>query len=168
MSAFRTLTPKQDRAVAALIAHPTFEAAAASLGTHERTVRRWLAQPAFARAYRQARRRVVEDAVARLQKASTAAVMTLALALRADRATDRIRAAVAILDRGLKGVELFDLAERVETLEAAAAVTTGAAAMTDEERARRIQELLARVQAREAARRNGHDSGRRHGTGPAS
>ena len=48
------LTPKQEKAITALLAQPTIEAAAASLGINPATVHRWLQEPAFVEAYRSA------------------------------------------------------------------------------------------------------------------
>jgi hypothetical protein len=112
------LTAKQERAITALLEHPTIVEAAAAADTDERTLRRWLALPVFLAAYRQARLQVVEASIARLQRASGAAVTTLEECLGADKAGDRIRAAVAILEYTHKGAELLDLAGQVAELKA--------------------------------------------------
>ncbi len=44
------LTPKQEKAITALLSQPTIEAAAASLGINPATVHRWLQDPAFTEA----------------------------------------------------------------------------------------------------------------------
>jgi hypothetical protein len=53
---------KAELAIAALLAEPTVEAAAARAGVSAGTLKNWLADPAFRRAYRRARREVVEGA----------------------------------------------------------------------------------------------------------
>ena len=50
------LTPKQEKAITALLAQPTIEAAAATLGVNPVSIHRWLQEPAFVEAYRSARR----------------------------------------------------------------------------------------------------------------
>jgi hypothetical protein len=110
------LTAKQERAITALLEHPTIREAADAADTDERTLRRWLALPVFLAAYRQARLQVVEGSIARLQQASGAAVTTLQECLNADKAGDQIRAAVAILDHCHRGAELLDLAGQVQEL----------------------------------------------------
>ena len=81
---------------------------------------RWLAEPSFKARYRDARRQVVELAVTGLQQATSEAVETLEdQPQHRGAAAARIAAAKAILDFAVKGVELVDLAERVEALEQA-------------------------------------------------
>jgi hypothetical protein len=108
---------KQEAAVAALLSAPTHAAAAAAAGIGETTLQRWLQRPDFQAAYRAARRRVVEHAVAGVQQATGEAVQTLRNNLAAERPSDQIRAACAILDYALRGLEVADLVEQVAELE---------------------------------------------------
>lgn len=108
---------KEEALIAALLSQPTVEAAARATGVSERTARRWLAEPTFRRAFREARRQAVETAVAALQGASGESVVALREALSARRVSVRVRAACAILDRAVRGVELIDILERLEALE---------------------------------------------------
>ena len=80
---------------------------------------RWIAEPSFKARYRDARRQVVELAVANLQQATGDAVETLARTLKCGVPASEIAAAKAVIDFAVKGVELVDLAERVESLEQA-------------------------------------------------
>ena len=119
------LTAKQERAIAALLAHSTIEAAASSLGVNAATVYRWLGEPCFVAAYRGARRRAVEQAIARLQQVSSAAVAVL-LQVAGDKgvnASTRVAAASKILDLSLRAVEIEDIQARLEALEQAAGST---------------------------------------------
>jgi|GEM_PF-664803 len=101
---------KQEQALAALLSEPSIEKAACKTGVNEATLRRWLREPAFRSAYRQARRELVENAVARIQAATGAAVDTLVTVARVGaKDGDRVRAAVAILEHACRGVELADL-----------------------------------------------------------
>jgi hypothetical protein len=97
------LTRKQEQAIAALLSEPTVEEAAAEAGVGYATLRRWLKDSEFISAYRQARREVVESAMDRIRAASAQAVDTL-LEVAKDGAkdSDRVRAAIALLDRALK------------------------------------------------------------------
>ena len=108
---------KAEALIAALLTEPTAAKAAAAAGVSERTARAWLADPDFRAKYRAARRQVVEQAVGRLQSLTDRAVAALDRGLDADRDGDRIRAAVAVFDRALRGVELLDVLERVEHIE---------------------------------------------------
>jgi hypothetical protein len=110
------LTRKQEQAIVALLNTTTLIEAAAQVAVDEKTLRRWLVQPLFLAAYRQARLQVVEGAIGRLQAASGEAVTTLRECLNADKAGDRVRAAVAILDHCHRGAELCDLAGQVAEL----------------------------------------------------
>jgi hypothetical protein len=111
------LSRKQEQAIAALLAQPTIEAAARAANVAERTLKGWLVLPEFAAAYARARREVLERTVARLLKATGKAVDTLEVNLVAERPSDQIRAAVAILEHAGRGVELLDLAERLAEVE---------------------------------------------------
>ena len=113
------LTPKQEKAITALLAQPTIEAAAAALGVNPASIHRWLGDPAFVEAYRTARRDAVGQAVARLQQVSGAAVAVLVQVM-ADKRTagsTRVAAASKVLDYAFRAVVLEDLAARIEALE---------------------------------------------------
>jgi transposase-like protein len=112
------LPPKQAAFLAALLTEATVSAAARKAGVSEATARRWLAQVELQRAYREARRQLVENSLALLQRSTNAAVHTL-LTLQRDGQSEavRLRAAQLTLDYATKAVELADLAARVEALE---------------------------------------------------
>jgi DNA-binding MurR/RpiR family transcriptional regulator len=109
----------EDRALAALLSEATIAQAAAKANVSESTLLRWLAEPSFKARYRDARRQVVELAVTGLQQATSEAVATLSRNLICGIPASEISAAKAVLDFAVKGVELVDLAERVEALEQA-------------------------------------------------
>ncbi len=121
------LTPKQEKALVALLSEPTIKAAAASIGIGESTLHLWLQDPIFDDAYREARRGTVQQAITRLQSLSGAAVVVLAH-LMADKntpASTRYAAASKILDTAIKAVELEQLEARLAALEAAFAQSEG-------------------------------------------
>jgi hypothetical protein len=104
------LTRKHGALIAALLTEPTHAAAAEKTGVSEATLHRWLQLPEFQAAYRQARRELVEGAVGRIQAATGQAVDTLvAVAKDGAKDSDRVRAAVALLDRAFRGLTDADL-----------------------------------------------------------
>ena len=88
------------------------------LVSHPKTLKRWMRLPEFQAEYLQARREAVLQAVARIQQNCAAA--SVLLKLMADGTTPasvRVRAADYVLERGIKSLELEDLAVRIARLE---------------------------------------------------
>src|SRR5262245_13232268 len=110
---------QREQAIAALLASPNIESAARSAGIGTRTLKAWLAEPAFAAEYRKARARVVEESIGWLQLASRSAVETLVRNLEAAPASTQVKAATTILELSLRGVEVADVLARLEALEQA-------------------------------------------------
>lgn len=118
------LTPRQSKALVALLREPTIRAAAAACKIPEKTLYNWLSDSAFEAAYRRARREAVRQAVARLQQVSVHAV-TVLLQLMADPKvvpSTRMGAASKVLDLAIRAVELEDLEARIAALEQSYAV----------------------------------------------
>jgi hypothetical protein len=115
------MSRKQELAIAALLREPTIEAAAKAVGIAPITLLRWLQVPEFRVAYREARRQVVEGAIAYLQAATNEAVETLRKVMVDGEApaSSRVSAARIVLETAIRGVELLDLEVRVEQLEQA-------------------------------------------------
>ena len=111
------LTPKQERAIAALLSEATVASAAEKAGVGEVTLYRWLKQRHFLAAYREARRQVMEKSVAQMQQGSWAASTTLLKLLGSPSDSVRLRAATEILDQANKGLETLDFEERLRRLE---------------------------------------------------
>ena len=113
------LSRNQERAIAALLVHPTMLKAAAAAGVGEVTLWRWLQIPGFKEQYRLARREAVSQAVGHIQGACSVAVVALTDISQDVNcpASARVSAARTVLELALKGVELEDLAVRVEELE---------------------------------------------------
>jgi hypothetical protein len=114
------LTTKQEAAITALLTATSISNAAAKVGVNEKTIRRWLADPAFDAEYRAARRQAVGQAVALLQQLSSAAVVVIARIMADPQAPAgvKLRAAVSVLELAIKSVELEDLEARLAALEA--------------------------------------------------
>ena len=92
---------------------------AAATGVGERTLFRWLDNADFSRAYRKARREAFGQAIALTQRYAPLAVNTLAHVM-SDKdapASAKVAAATTLLRFGREGLELDDIAARVEALE---------------------------------------------------
>ncbi len=115
------LTTKQELAIVALLRESTVANAALACEASERTIYRWFQDPEFAKAYRRARREAFGHAVALTQRYAPLAVNTLASVMSDKNAPPhaRVTAASNILKFGREGIELDDLAARVEALEQA-------------------------------------------------
>jgi len=114
-----SLTPKQRKAVEALLTTGEVAAAAQAAGVARDTLYRWLKQPAFLRAVREAEARAVDDLSRLLVRLGRTATATLARAMN-DASTPwatRVRAADATLSRILQLRELATLEARVAELE---------------------------------------------------
>lgn len=113
------LNSRQQKAIPALLAHPTTKGAATSLGINEMTLIRWLKQPDFEAAYREARYVMMDESFSMLQKASIEAVSTVMEIMRDSKAlaSTRLDAAKCILDMGGRSRQIQDLEERIAALE---------------------------------------------------
>lgn len=113
------LSRKKEQAIAALLSQPSIGGAAKKLGVGEKTLFRWLQLDEFQRAYKNARRQVIQQAIAQIQSVLSEAVQTL-LNVMADSTTPasaKVSAARALLDIGFKVVEIDDLESRIEKIE---------------------------------------------------
>ena len=113
------LTPRQGRAVEALLREPTAARAAAAVGVNQRTLRRWSVTPAFRNALLRARREAFGQAVGLTQRYAPVAVATLVRVMNDPAAAPsaKVTAAAVLLKFGREGVELDDLAARLDDLE---------------------------------------------------
>jgi hypothetical protein len=120
----RGLDRRQEMAIIALLNEPTIRKASELARVCEATMRRWLKQDAFKRAYREARREAFAHAIAMTQKYAPLAVQSLAKILADEKVTasSRVQAATALLKFARESVEIDELVERVERLENAADV----------------------------------------------
>lgn len=114
-------TRKRELFISCLLTEPNIRAAAKAAGIGESTGWQWLQDPDFQAEYREARRMALSQAISRLQQASSTAVATLEEVMSDQEATpaSRVTAAKAVLEMAMKGVEMEDLAERIEKLEQA-------------------------------------------------
>ncbi len=113
---------KKEEAIGALLTQRSMDEAARSIGIGAAKLLRWMKEPEFETAYREARRSAFRQSIARLQQASTAAASTI-LKLMVDpssTASVKLRAAESALTHAAKAIELEDIDARLTALERAA------------------------------------------------
>ena len=114
------LSRKQEALIAVLLTAPSLEQAARQTGVDPSTAWRWMKLPAFAAAYREAKRELVVHATTLLQRFASTAVGTL-VAVATDQnapASARVAAAKAVSDLAYRGSEIEDIQARLAVLEA--------------------------------------------------
>lgn len=116
----QSLTPKQVRALQALLVEPTLSKAARIAGVSESTLFRWLNSEDFNAAYLEARARLLDDALTVIQSAAADSARFLQELVNDREAPKavRLRAACEILSFSLKEREVFETEERLAALEA--------------------------------------------------
>ena len=110
---------KKEEAIAALLTQRNIDEAAKSIGVVGNTLLRWMKDPGFQKAYREARRQAVGQSIGRLQQATSAAATTL-MKIMVDQnapASTRVRAADSIFNHAAKFMEIEDIEARVSELE---------------------------------------------------
>jgi hypothetical protein len=128
MASNGTLSPKQEKALAFLMASPTIAEAASKAGVGERTVVRWLNEDeAFKAAYLAARRQAMSQTIAMLQQSTKYAVSALRQVMADSKlpASARVSASKAILELAMRGLEEEDLERRIAALESSRPHTNG-------------------------------------------
>ena len=111
------LTARQQRVIAALLTARSIGEAAGIANINERTIRRWLEQPLFREALREAERAVLRNSLGRIQSLTAKAADTLESLLSAQSEPVRVAAAKEILQRAMDAAAVQELEERVERLE---------------------------------------------------
>jgi len=115
-----TLNVRQRRVLSALLSEPTVKDAAKAAGVGRRTVYRYMAEPVFQAALRDAQGQMLRLAVARMAGLMEKALDVIGLDLEPghDKAHIRLRAAALVLRHYPGLVEVHNLEERVSALEA--------------------------------------------------
>jgi transposase-like protein len=112
---------KKEEAIVALLTQRNLEEAARSIGIDPKTLLRWMKEPEFDAAYREARRMAYGQSIGRLQQAASAASSTL-LKIMIDPNSPpscRLRAADSVLSHAAKAIEIEDIEARLSELERA-------------------------------------------------
>ena len=117
----KTKRHKKEEAIVALLHGRTIQEAALDCGLGYRTLKTWMASEWFRTAYRAAKRQLLDSTINQLRAVSGQGVAVLQeIANNPDSpATARVSAARAIVELTLKAVEIQDILERLESLEAA-------------------------------------------------
>ncbi len=110
------MTQKQNRALTALLTHPTKEKAAKAAGIGLNTLKRYLSDPEFQSEYQKAVTGVIEDAAAQARQSLSPALSCLReiVADADETATARIAAARSLLEYGLRLTEIVDILRVVD------------------------------------------------------
>jgi hypothetical protein len=121
LSAFEhNLKPRQVKAIEALMTEPNVKAAAQKAGVGFATLRRWLDDPTFCAALREARNKAFERILSGLSAAAETAVQVLRDLL--DNAKEeshvRLRSAKTSLDSFFKSYSLIEIEGRLASIEA--------------------------------------------------
>ncbi len=111
---------KHETVIVALLTTRTVRDAAKKCALSEPTLYRLLQLPEFKVKYRAARRELVENTITQLQRDGADAALALRQIVKDKKAPASVRVAAArvILEQGIKAVELVDLSERIDRLEA--------------------------------------------------
>lgn len=127
MSTDQTLTAKQRKALEALLLTGEVSGAASAANVTRDTIYRWMKQPVFDAAIREAESRALDELSRVLIRLSRSAVGTLAAAMADKQApiSPRLRAAEITLNRLLQLRELAVLEARITALEAASGIENG-------------------------------------------
>jgi hypothetical protein len=108
-----------ERLLVALAGGLTVRAAAKACGVSERTIHRRLDDQAFQQRIAEARAKLVKGSIGRLARAGTSAVRTLEHISRQGKTEAcRVAASRTILDHLFRSFELYEMEERLATLEA--------------------------------------------------
>lgn len=123
------ISRKKERAIKALLECDTHAEAARAAGIGEVTLWRWMQETDFKEAFRKAKRRVLDQAITNLQKATGKAISALLSVVGDEKApaSARVSGAKVILEIAIKAVEIEDLEARVEEIEKAISNRRGTA-----------------------------------------
>ncbi len=107
----------REKVLIALLETPSIRDAAKSSGISEATIYSYLKDKEFSADYRNARRQTVETAIAQMQSAAFEAVERLKELQYCENPAVAARCAQIIFESSVRGLETFDILERLETLE---------------------------------------------------
>jgi DNA-binding MurR/RpiR family transcriptional regulator len=111
------LTFKQTKACYLIVSGMSMRDVAASVGTSETTIFRWLKLPAFQDELRQLKRIVIERSLGKLQVLNDKSIQTLERLLNCGNYPTECRAAVAILTKNHESIDFFEYESRLAKIE---------------------------------------------------
>lgn len=114
-----TITTKKEKFMLALISEPTIKKAYEKINISNNTAYKWLNDKEFQQAFIKFKRELMKTTTARLQTYTLQAVEVLAKIMQDENAPPnaRVQSVRTILEYAYKGIELEDIAVRVERLE---------------------------------------------------
>jgi hypothetical protein len=128
---------KVDEFIAALLTHPTLEAAAHAIGISRITAWRWLKDSDFLSRIREARREHIRQITSKLQASAQKSLDTLdELQSSAENESVRLGAARVILEQSLRAADTEDVHLRLDILEQAIKQQKGTTTDDRQERSR--------------------------------
>ena len=115
------MTPRQQKALAALLTSPSRAAAAEAAGITTRTLQNYLSDPEFQREYQKALSGLISEAAAQAKQSLSPALSTLKEVMTDTEQNGQIRvsAARSLLEFGMKLTEQADILARLQELETA-------------------------------------------------
>ena len=110
---------RREAVLALLVSGATIKATADSVGTNEKTIRRWLKEPEFAAELAEARADVTKGVIRSLIGKAEQAITTLDDIMTTEKvsAHAKVTAARTIIEYALKSIETEEIINRIEELE---------------------------------------------------
>lgn len=119
MAGGEKLSKRKEMAIAVLLTTPTLQEASKKIGVSYSTLWRWLQDPSFQKALKEAKKQAVAQATSTLSKICHESVLTLQEIMndKTAPASARVSAAKTVLDSGLKVIEMDELEARLAEIE---------------------------------------------------
>jgi predicted transcriptional regulator len=110
------MASKKDQAIGILLTSKTIQQAADTLGVDERTVRKWLEDPAFLAEYKAAKRKCLDQTIMSIQAMNLKALDSLEKILDGNDPKLYTAAAKAVLDLNFKVIQIEELQTQIDEL----------------------------------------------------
>lgn len=113
------LTPKQEKAIVALLTQPSMKQVSEVSGVSESTLYRWMQEEEFGQAFKEARKQAFSQSITRLQQASSVAADTLIEIMNDKKApaSSRVTASRTVFEMAHKAYEIENVTAKLEELE---------------------------------------------------
>ncbi len=118
MKSSSEISTKQEKLIPLLLTERTIDEACRKAKVAVKTYWRWMQTEVFLAEYRKARRGILENTIAKIQSLSFQAIDALEKNLTCENPAAEIRAAQIVLEQAIRGMEVLDIENRLEYLEA--------------------------------------------------